>query len=533
MDENAALQRLRSLRANYRRLCDALPWLDAARCEDDPPAFPAHARDVGLPAVRRVTADERLLSAGPPEPALAVYDPGASPPLGRDEPLWVALAERRIPLVVLHTDAELTDIGAFAATYPRLPVIIESGPVKLLYHFAQLQDLLSAQRSLYLCTYNLCNWLGLERLCQAGLASRLLFGTHAPRYNAHCAMGLIALASLPWDVRCDLAGNNLRRLLGLPPVATSEPSVEPVDPFVIDAHTHSGPSGRFPVPDEGFISRDWLCFMDCQAIERLCLVPMESLYDAAAAPTMLTADLRREAQGRIVCLEVFHPGAGPAHLARIETSLRDRECVGIKLHPSFHAVSADDPRYEPAYALAERLGVPLLTHSWDVSPTNPAQELSHPERFRPHLQQHPRVRLVLGHAGGRPGALEAVVGLCSDFAGVAVDLAGDYFDSGLVECLVDRLGADRVLYGSDMNWVDPRANLAPVLAADISDEDALAVLRGNAERVYLTPAPPLQRMEEGRGGPEAVDGLPSRPGKEGPGVRSMGHTAVQAPPGGR
>ncbi len=80
--------------------------------------------------------------------------------------------------------------------------------------------------------------------------------------------------------------------------------------------------------------------------------------------------------------------------------------------------------------------------------------------------------------------MEAVVALCREFSGVCVDLAGDYYDNGLIECLVARLGAERVLLGSDVNWIDVRANLAPVLAAAISDCDVAAIIRHNALRVY-------------------------------------------------
>ena len=44
--------------------------------------------------------------------------------------------------------------------------------------------------------------------------------------------------------------------------------------------------------------------------------------------------------------------------------------------------------------------------------------------------------------------------------------------------------AERVLFGSDMNWIDARANLAPVLAAHISDEVVLQILRTNAMAMY-------------------------------------------------
>ena len=165
-------------------------------------------------------------------------------------------------------------------------------------------------------------------------------------------------------------------------------------------------------------------------------------------------------------------------------ALADPTCAGIKIHPSMHGVAADDPAYVPVYELAAAHGAALLTHSWEASATNPVQHLSCPERFAPHLARSPETRLVLGHAGGRPATLGAVVDLCGRYSGVKVDLAGDYHDSGLVEVLVARLGASRVLFGSDLNWVDSRANLAAVLAADLPDEVVLQVLHGNALETY-------------------------------------------------
>ena len=207
-------------------------------------------------------------------------------------------------------------------------------------------------------------------------------------------------------------------------------------------------------------------------------------YRRGADPEVSTRGLRQATPGRVLFFAVLDPRWGIGGLRRAEAALSDPQCVGIKIHPSFHEIAADDEAYAPVYELAERTRAPILTHSWDISPTNPVQHLSFPERFRCHLAAHPSVTLVLGHAGGRPGAMKAVVGLCRDYPNVCVDLAGDYYDNGLVECLVDRIGAERVVFGSDLNWIDPRANLAPVLAAAIPDEDVLRILRTNALRVY-------------------------------------------------
>ena len=53
MDAVEALQRVGELRNTYGSATAALPWLDACRDEDDPPAFPTYATDLRLPAVQQ------------------------------------------------------------------------------------------------------------------------------------------------------------------------------------------------------------------------------------------------------------------------------------------------------------------------------------------------------------------------------------------------------------------------------------------------------------------------------------------------
>ncbi|MGD9496553.1 MAG: amidohydrolase family protein [Armatimonadota bacterium] len=482
MSATALLEQVRRLRASYQRVVQSLPWLDAARWEDDPLAFGAFASDPALPATPRVV----LPPDGPLPDArtLVRWAPERSGPLQTLHERFEAMARAGLPLAVLHTDLSIEDIRALAAAHPRLQLVIESGPLKILYFIEPIERLMRERRNVWLCTANLCNWLGLERLCAAGLGDRLLFGTHAPRFNAHVAMGPVVMGRMDADEQRAIAGDNLRRLLGLPVTAPAQTRFEAGPPFVIDAHGHTGPPGRFPVPDEGFAPADWLRFMDACAIEQLFLCPIEAINDPAVEPRAQVADLLAAAPERFRYFEVFHPGSGAEMVARIERSLADPACAGIKLHPSMHGVPADDDAYAPAFALAERTGAALLTHSWEASATNPTQHLSLPARFERHLREHPRTRLVLGHAGGRPSTIDRVAELCARYPEVCVDIAGDYFDSGLVEMLCARIGAERVLFASDVNWIDPRGSLAAVLASRLSDEDALRVLRTNALRVY-------------------------------------------------
>ena len=484
------------LRAGYGAVRAALPWLDASAYPGEPPAFGAFAKPADLPVAAAMAATHelagrvaRLRREGALQ--LARYSPAASGPLEEMGALLAELAETRVPFVVLHTDVPFPRIRALADAHPRLNVVIESGPRKILYFFREVQELLAPRPNLFLSTYNLCNWLGLERLAESRLGQRLLFGTHAPAFSPDAAMGPIVMGRLPWETKCDIAGNTLRRLLGIPEERPPEVPWAPPAPFIIDAHGHCLTPGtkrtyNFPTPDEeaSFTPKDWTDFLDSIAVEMLFVAPGESLLDTRRPAREGCRHLLEAAPARFRYFVVFDPRLGDEHTQTTEEALKDPLCVGVKIHPSMHGTPADDDSYGPMYELALRADKPVLTHSWEVSSYNATQHLSHPDRFRKHLEQHPGVRLVLAHAGGRPSTFEAVAAICRDFAGVQVDLAGDYFDSGLLDALAERIGPRRILFASDVDWIDPRCNLGPALASGLSDEDLLLILRDNAMRTY-------------------------------------------------
>lgn len=487
------LARVALLRHSYRQVRAALPWLDATVWPEESPAFPEHAASIRTEYARAAPADPALTDALPQLQAeagirLLRLAPRQHPPAdcGR---LFDRMAQAGMPLAILHTDMDFAGIRALAAARPALNIIIESGPRKLIYHYTDLRDILRECPNVHCSTYNFCNWRGHEELLAGGLGHKLLYGSHMPLFAADAAMAPIIMGDFDWASKCAIAGNNLRRLLGLPALHPAPVEFAAPPPFIIDAHAHNlQPGARnvyaMPTPDVAFTTAEWIKHLDAVSTEQIFLVPGEVLFGPHLSSRDYTAGLRAAAPTRFFYMEMFHPAGDAAHVARVRAALDDPACVGIKIHPVTHKTPADADAYAPVYRLAASADMPIMTHSWEVSDYNPEQWKGHPDRFRRFLPELQGAPFVLGHAGGRPSAFDATVRVCRDFPNVHVDLAGDYFHNGMVDAFADAIGAEKIIFGTDVDWFDPRCELGVVLGSRQPDANLLKILRDNAMRVY-------------------------------------------------
>lgn len=156
---------------------------------------------------------------------------------------------------------------------------------------------------------------------------------------------------------------------------------------------------------------------------------------------------------------------------------------GLKILADYHRTPVTDARYEKAFAFAEERRLPVLFHTWGGSSNNGAPQLLELSKRYPHITY------LIGHS------------FYGDWNGVAKVRAESpatcYFEltsipgqAGLIERLVDLVGADRILYGTDLPWFDEFQAIGGVLCADISDEAKKAILHDNAVRIFggLLPA---------------------------------------------
>ena len=163
-------------------------------------------------------------------------------------------------------------------------------------------------------------------------------------------------------------------------------------------------------------------------------------------------------------------------VAEIERCVSGQDMAGVKL---WVARKATDTGLDPIMEAAVAKDVPVLQHAWLKTTGNLPGE-STPFDVADLARRHPRARIIMAHLNGVGyRGIEAVV----DVPNVVVDTSGGDPESGLVEAAVHRLGAHRVVYGSDAPIRHFGVTMNKVLGADIPDEAKRSILWDNALRV--------------------------------------------------
>jgi len=120
----------------------------------------------------------------------------------------------------------------------------------------------------------------------------------------------------------------------------------------------------------------------------------------------------------------------------------------------------------------------VLSHGWA------GDAHCDPQQFVSVAQRYPEVKLIMGHSAGTVEGNAEAAEAAAQADNLYLDLTGSIKGYGMLEWLVARVGAERILFGTDSTFIDPSGTLGFVLAARISDDEKRQILGGNARRVF-------------------------------------------------
>jgi uncharacterized protein len=244
----------------------------------------------------------------------------------------------------------------------------------------------------------------------------------------------------------------------------------------IDAHGHLGRYAQFhvPNPDAGDLVRR----LDQMGVERLVLASHASFTSDEHWGNELAAKACADYPGRLYAYAGVNPNYPEDIRPALEKCFSQDGFVGIKLHAATHDCKLEAPGYASAWEWAAQHGCPVLIHYWNGCGR------CGPDNVREVAGRYPGVRILLAHLGGVGNDYKTIPVLAAEHDNLWFDTCGSRHCRGMLEELVAAGLGDRLLYGSDMPFIDPGSQLGKVQHADIPEDVRQDILRGNAARLF-------------------------------------------------
>lgn len=186
---------------------------------------------------------------------------------------------------------------------------------------------------------------------------------------------------------------------------------------------------------------------------------------------------------RLVPFGSVYPGS--------ETSLSEVERLhtagikGIKFHPEYQWFDVMDERVFPTYEKCGELGMIVTFHAGgDVGFKAPFH--SDPERLNRLCDMFPKTTFVFAHMGGydmwNEGA-EIYKYHENMYLDTSIINTVAIIDNGTAKRIIENVGIDHILFGSDMPWARAVHSAAKLEALGLSDEGLQKIYSGNAKRL--------------------------------------------------
>lgn len=243
--------------------------------------------------------------------------------------------------------------------------------------------------------------------------------------------------------------------------------------MIVDAHAHLGYDFIF---DEDFRAEALLEGQEANGID-VTLVQPGTAHDLATVQRYhdAIAELARGHPGHFRGIANPNPHLpGDDYEVEVRRCIEDLGFVGIKMHPTAHAVNPVGKHGRRVFAVAHSLGVPVMVHTGAGIPW------SAPSLLGPIAEEYPDLPIVIAHCGmmvlaGEAGQLAA--------AHDNVYLEASWTAGFLIREWVRTLGENRVMLGSD-HADNAATEIAKVRSCGLKESEQQSVLGGNAAKVF-------------------------------------------------
>ncbi len=268
--------------------------------------------------------------------------------------------------------------------------------------------------------------------------------------------------------------------------------------MVIDEHVHVTPDQLAAASAKAFADRNkWSWIYDGTIGTLLRLMDEAGIAKAIITNNVVNADFVPKANDFTAAKVKEHPdrlaGFIFIHPDYKDASGEVERCAkngfkAIKINGSLLQFFPEDERMDKVYKKAMELGVPIMTHCgpnvenfWKGTKEIKERQYAEPKSFVPMLKRYPELKLVLAHFAGATHYYTDALEVLDQFPSVMVDTSMVLHKMSTDEAtkFIKRIGADRVMFGTDYPGHSLAENIALVKALGLTEEEKRKIFSQN------------------------------------------------------
>lgn len=238
------------------------------------------------------------------------------------------------------------------------------------------------------------------------------------------------------------------------------------DILVIDCHGHLGSEANFNIP--AVTTEAILTTMDRIGIDTVCVSHLMALRGDYRGGNDLVAAAVQQYPGRFLGYACPDPNCPEDIESELDRCFGELRLHAIKIHAGFQGYPIDGAGYHQVYEYAQTHGaIPVLGHGF--AQAGRMEKIAH---------SYPEVPFIVAHFGGSYHGRfpEEMVEVIRKYDNVFTDLVSSVVPFGGLEVLVNKVGADKLLYGSDICYQEATHQIGRVLFARISEREKEKIL---------------------------------------------------------
>ena len=197
---------------------------------------------------------------------------------------------------------------------------------------------------------------------------------------------------------------------------------------------------------------------------------------------------------KLVPLVSFHPDMEEP-MDKLMEKYINMGAKEIKFHPMAQGFLPYDERLDIVYGICEEAAFPVVFHCGRVSNAR-LNNYADVENIVPVIKKYRKIPFILTHmADGNIGDVFKIADLYENvYFDTSIVITGyppllkvnepSWPDNEVVEYVIKKIGADRVVFGSDYPWGSPEHDLPRFMELKLSDWEKSVILGENAIEIF-------------------------------------------------